>query len=130
MLNRIRNKFTPTEATEVEINNIYEILPPPGTIIGEATEEEMEKAAELEIRHVAFMRLQDMNIQLDGVSYKELLRDFQDFETESSQFWRGVARRLSVPYEWPIRIDHANGPIYMGEHEISIEEVVEEEEES
>ena len=130
MLNRIRNKFTPTEATEVEINNIYEILPPPGTIIGEATEEEMEKAAELEIRHVAFIRLQDMNIQLDGVSYKELLRDFQDFETESSQFWRGVARRLSVLYEWPIRIDHANGPIYMGEHEISIEEVVEEEEES
>ncbi|MFC4408984.1 hypothetical protein ACFOZY_00900 [Chungangia koreensis] len=128
MLNRIRNKFTTVQAEEVEINNIYEILPPPETIMGEATEEEMNKAAELEIRHMAYMRLQDMKIQLDGVAYKELLRDFQTFETDSNEFWRGIARRLSVPYEWPIRIDHANGPIYMGEHEISVEEVEEEEE--
>src|SRR4051812_41581454 len=106
MLNRIRNKMIPPPGTEVEVevDNIYTILPPPGTIIGEATEEEMEKAAELEIRHMAFMRLQEMNIQFDGVSYKELLKEFQDFETDSNKFWRGVARRLAIPYEWPIRI--------------------------
>lgn len=122
MLNRIRNKLIPAQETEEEVENIYAILPPPGTIIGEATEEEMEKAAELEIRHMAFMRLQEMNIQFDGVSYKELLKEFQDFETDSSKFWRGVCRRLSVPYEWPIRIDHANGPIYVGEHDLYEEE--------
>ncbi|MFC5611585.1 hypothetical protein [Metabacillus niabensis] len=118
--------MVPTQGTEVEVDNIYAILPPPGTIIGEATEEEMEKAAELEIRHMAFMRLQEMNVQFDGTSYKELLKDFQDFETESSNFWRAVAKRLAVPYEWPIRIDHANGPIYLGEHEVYLEEVDEE----
>jgi hypothetical protein len=58
---------------------------------------------------MAFMRLQDMNIQFDGASYKELLKEFQDFEADSCNFWRGVAKRISVPYEWPIRIDHANG---------------------
>lgn len=122
MLNQIRDKFIPAQETEEEVDNIYAILPPPGTIIGEATEEEMEKAAELEIRHMAFMRLQEMNIQFDGVSYKELLKDFQDFETDSSKFWRDVARRLAVPYEWPIRVDHANGPIYIGEHDLYEEE--------
>lgn len=126
MLKLIRNKMIPAQETEVEVDNIYSILPPPGTIIGEATEEEMETAAELEIRHFAFMRLQDMNIQFNGVSYKELLKEFQDFETDSSKFWRKVARRLAVPFEWPIRIDHANGPIYIGEHEIYGEEIVEE----
>ena len=122
MLNQIRDKFIPAQETDEEVDNIYAILPPPGTIIGEATEEEMEKAAELEIRHMAFMRLQEMNIQFDGTSYKELLKEFQDFETDSSKFWRGVSSRLSVPYEWPIRIDHANGPIYIGEHDLYEEE--------
>lgn len=122
MLNRIRNKFVPAQETGAEVDNIYAILPPPGTIIEEATEEEMEKAAELEIRHFAFMRLQDMNIQFDGASYKELLKEFQDFETDSSKFWRGVAKRLSIPYEWPIRIDCANGPIYIGEYDLNDEE--------
>jgi hypothetical protein len=118
MLNRIRNKSIPAQEMVEEVDNIYAILPPPGTIIEEATEEEMEKAAELEIRHMAFMRLQEMNIQFDGSSYKELLKEFQDFEADSSKFWRGVASRLSVPYEWPIRIDYANGPIYIGEHDL------------
>ena len=122
MLNRIRNKLSPVQEQEVEIDNLYAFLPPPGTIIGEATEEEMEKAAELEVRHMAFMRLQEMNIQFDGLSYKELLKDFQEFETDSSKFWRGVCSRLSVPYEWPIRIDHAIGPIYLGEHDLYVEE--------
>lgn len=119
MLNRIRNKLSPAHEMEeeVEVDNIYSIIPPPGTIIGEATEEEMEKAADLENRHVAFMRLQDMNIQFDGGSYKELLKDFLDFERDSSKFWRAVSSRLSVPYEWPIRIDYALGPIYLGEHD-------------
>ena len=117
MLNRIRNKFIPTPDMRGEVDNIYAILPPPGTIIEVATEEEMERSAELEIRHLAFMRLQEMNIQFDGGSYKELLKEFQEFETDSNHFWRGVARRISVPYEWPIRIDCANGPIYIGEYD-------------
>ena len=63
---------------EEEEFNVYDMLPPAGTIIGEATEE-MEAAAALEVRHVAFMRLQDMFIQFDGSSYKDLLKDFQEF---------------------------------------------------
>ncbi|WP_260288999.1 hypothetical protein [Peribacillus aracenensis] len=122
MLNRIKNKLISAQETGEEVDNIYAIIPPPGTIIGEATEEEMEKAAELEIRHMAFMRLQEMNIQFDGASYKELLKEFQDFETDSSKFWRDISSRLSVPYEWPIRIDHANSPIYIGEHDLYEEE--------
>ena len=125
MFKRIKNKIIPALGMKVEVDNVYSILPPPGTIIGEATEEDMEKAAELEIRHVAFMRLQEMNIHIDGVSYKELLKEFQDFETDSSKFWRDIARRLAVPYEWPLRIDHANGPIYIGEHEMYVEEIEE-----
>ncbi|MDQ0185133.1 hypothetical protein ACFOST_15775 [Cytobacillus kochii] len=122
MFNRNRNKNVETVDQEVEIDNIYTILPPPGTIIAEATEEEMEQAAELEISHMAFMRLQEMYVQFDGSSYKELLQDFQEFERDSTKFWRTVAKRLAVPYEWPIRIDHANGPIYIGEHEVVVEE--------
>ncbi|PLS18767.1 hypothetical protein CVD28_06530 [Bacillus sp. M6-12] len=122
MFNRNRNKFIPAQETVEEVENIYAILPPPGTIIGEATEEEMEKAAELEVRHLAFMRLQDMNIHFDSASYKELLKEFQEFETDSSKFWRGVCRRLSIPYEWVIRIDYANGPIYVGDHDFFEEE--------
>ncbi|MFF2855414.1 hypothetical protein [Peribacillus sp. NPDC058002] len=125
MLNRIKNKLISAQETGEEVDNIYAILPPPGTIIGEATEEEMEKAAELEIRHMAFMRLQEMNIQFDGASYKELLKEFQDFETDSSKFWRDISSRLSVPYEWPIRIDHANSPIYIREHDLYEEEEIE-----
>ena len=102
---------------EEEEFNVYDMLPPAGTIIGEATEEEMEAAAALEVRHYAFMRLQDSYIQFDGSSYKELLKDFQEIEFDSAKFWRAIARRLQVPYEWPIRIDHANGPIYIGETE-------------
>ncbi|MER3114554.1 hypothetical protein ACQCU3_18500 [Bacillus altitudinis] len=108
-----------TAHEEEEEFNVYDMLPPAGTIIGEATEEEMEAAAALEVRHYAFMRLQDSYIQFDGSSYKELLKDFQELEFDSAKFWRAIARRLQVPYEWPIRIDHANGPIYIGETEDS-----------
>lgn len=97
-------------------------MPPPGTIIGEATEEEMETAAELEIRHTVFMRLQDMKVSFDGTNYKELAKDIQNFETDSSRFWRKLAKRLSIPYEWPIRIDHANGPIYIGDPGVQLED--------
>ncbi|WP_285767106.1 hypothetical protein [Peribacillus sp. SI8-4] len=122
MLSKIKNGFNPEQETGEEVDNIYSILPPPGTIIDEATDEEMEKAAELEIKHYALMRLQDMNIQFDGSSYKELLKEFQEFEADSCKFWRSVANRISVPYEWPIRIDHANGPIYIGGHDFHEEE--------
>ncbi|WP_342543227.1 hypothetical protein MHH33_06190 [Paenisporosarcina sp. FSL H8-0542] len=30
----------------------------------------------------------------------------------------GVCSRLSIPCEWPIRIDYANGPIYVGDHDL------------
>ncbi|WLV26014.1 hypothetical protein QR721_06465 [Aciduricibacillus chroicocephali] len=117
--------MTSAQETEFETDNVYTILPPPGTVIGEATKEEMDKAAELEIRHMAFLRLQDMYIEFDGSSYKELLKDFQEFEIDSSNFWRDIARRLAIPYEWPIRVDHANGPIYIGENDIAAEEIEE-----
>ena len=115
MFKRNQIKPNPAQETEVEVENIYSIMPPPGTIIGEATEEEIEKAADLEVRHMAFARLMDMNIQFDGTSYRELLKDFQELEADSNKFWRVVCRRLAVPYEWPIRIDYANGPIYIGD---------------
>ena len=118
MLNRIKNKLIPTQEMEEEVDNIFATMPPPGTIIGEATEEEIEKAAALEVRHTAFMRLQDMNVHFDGVSYKEILKDFQDFETDSMKFWRGIGSRLSVPFEWPTRIDYGLGVIYLGEHDL------------
>lgn len=57
----------------IEVQNVYEIAPEDGTIIGMATEEEMEIAAELELQYYAHSRLLEANIQLDGSSYKELL---------------------------------------------------------
>ncbi|VDG97679.1 Uncharacterised protein [Lysinibacillus sphaericus] len=122
MLGRKDKSVSEVQESDEVLNNIYEAMPPAGVILEEATEEEMEKAADLEIRNIAFMRLQDMNIQFDGSSYKELLRDFKEFEKDSSDFWRGVSVRLSLPYEWPIRIDHALGIIYMGEHGYGEEE--------
>ncbi|MBD7908188.1 hypothetical protein [Sporosarcina gallistercoris] len=122
MLGRKDKDVSKVQEPEEGVDNIYAAMPPVGVILEEATEEEMEKAADLEIRHIAFMRLQEMNIQFDGSSYKDLLKDFKEFEKDSSDFWRGVSVRLSVPYEWPIRIDHALGIIYMGEHEYGEEE--------
>lgn len=121
MANGNEREMVEMHGEEVEVDNIYAIMPPAGTIIGEATEEEMEKAAELECRHTAFIRLQDMNLQFSGDSYKGLLKDFLDFEIESTNFWRSISKRLMIPYEWPIRIDHANGPIYMGPHDFDNE---------
>lgn len=115
MFKRNSGKLSPAQEIEEDVNNIYTMMPLPGTIIGEATEEEIEKAAALEVRHMAFARLMDMQLQFEGTSYKELLKDFQELETDSNNFWRVVCRRLSVPYEWPIRIDYANGPIYIGD---------------
>lgn len=43
MLNRIRNKLIPTQETTEEEDNKYAISPPPGTIIDEATDEEMKR---------------------------------------------------------------------------------------
>ena len=37
MLNRIRNKLITAQETGEEVDNIYTILPPPGTIIEEET---------------------------------------------------------------------------------------------
>ena len=115
MFKRNTDKNTPVQEIEEDMDNIYSMMPPPGTIIGDATGEEIEKAADLEVRHMAFARLMDMNIQFEGTSYRELLQDFQELELDSNAFWRTVCRRLTVPYEWPIRIDYANGPIYIGD---------------
>ncbi len=70
----------------IEVQNVYEIAPEDGTIIGMATEEEMEIAAELELQYYAHSRLLEANIQLDGSSYKELLQEFQEYERKSMSF--------------------------------------------
>lgn len=103
------------EHEELIIENVYEMMPPAGTIIAEATEEEMRIAGDLECRHLAFMRLQDMNMQVTGDSYQSLYKELLQFERDSHTFWKGVSERLGIPYEWPIRIDYGNGPIYIGD---------------
>ncbi|MDM5154276.1 hypothetical protein QUF88_10630 [Bacillus sp. DX1.1] len=97
----------------VEVNNVYEIVPPDGTIIGMATPEEMEVAAELELQHYAYSRLLEANIQLDGASYKDILQEFEQYERKSMVFWRALHERLAVPWAWVLRVDVANGPIYV-----------------
>ena len=66
-------EFDDVEVEEGELFNVYDILPPDGTILEMATAEEMVRAAELEAKHHALQRLQDSNFQLTGVSFKELL---------------------------------------------------------
>ena len=73
MFNR-RNKFKEAPNEYVRVENVYEILPPYGTIINMATEEEMQVAAELEAKHHALMRMQELNFQIDGHTYKEILK--------------------------------------------------------
>ena len=97
----------------IEVHNVYEIVPPDGTIIGMATPEEMEVAAELELQHYAYSRLLEANIQLDGSSYKDILQEFQRYERKSMEFWRALHKRLAVPWAWVLRVDVANGPIYV-----------------
>lgn len=97
----------------VEVHNVYDTIPPDGTIIGMATQEEMKIAAELELQHYAYSRLMDANIQLDGTSYKALLQEFEQYEKKSMEFWRGLHKRLLVPWAWVLRVDVANGPIYV-----------------
>ncbi|MGF9966508.1 hypothetical protein [Bacillus rhizoplanae] len=108
-----KNRFSLMPEEVVEVQNVYEILPPDGTIIGMATSEEMEIAAELELKHYAFSRLMEANIQLDGASYKDILEEFEDYERKSMAFWRALHERLSVPWAWGLRVDVANGPIYV-----------------
>ncbi|MEN1935278.1 hypothetical protein AAIE21_06590 [Paenibacillus sp. 102] len=97
----------------IEVHNVYEIVPTDGTIIGMATPEEMEVAAELELQHYAYSRLLEANIQLDGSSYKDILQEFQEYERKSMEFWRALHKRLAVPWAWVLRIDVANGPVYV-----------------
>ncbi|MBO1578537.1 hypothetical protein [Bacillus sp. XF8] len=97
----------------IEVQNVYEIVPPDGTIIGMATPEEMEVAAELELQHYAYSRLLEANVQLDGSSYKDILQEFQEYERKSMRFWRALHKRLAVPWAWVLRVDVANGPIYV-----------------
>ena len=107
----------------IEVHNVYEIAPADGAIIGMATEEEMEIAAELELQYYAHSRLLEANIQLDGSSYKELLQEFQEYERKSMNFWRAIHKRLAVPWAWVLRIDVANGPIYVSNGSSYYEEV-------
>ncbi|PGB01639.1 hypothetical protein [Bacillus toyonensis] len=111
----------------IEVHNVYEIAPADGTIIGMATEEEMEIAAELELQYCAQSRLLEANIQLDGSSYKELLQEFQEYERKSMNFWRALHKRLAVPWAWVLRIDVANGPIYVSNGYSYYEEIDDEE---
>ena len=111
----------------IEVHNVYEIVPPDGTIIGMATPEEMEVAAELELQHYAYSRLLEANIQLDGSSYKDILQEFQEYERKSMNFWRALHKRLAVPWAWVLRIDVANGPIYVSNGYSYYEEIDDEE---
>ncbi|MEM5607427.1 hypothetical protein AAHH76_08560 [Bacillus toyonensis] len=111
----------------IEVHNVYEIAPADGTIIGMATEEEMEIVAELELQYCAHSRLLEANIQLDGSSYKELLQEFQEYERKSMNFWRALHKRLAVPWAWVLRIDVANGPIYVSNGYSYYEEIDDEE---
>ncbi|ASZ16207.1 hypothetical protein PDJ82_09725 [Bacillus cereus group sp. TH43LC] len=117
MFNR-RNKFKEAPNEYVRVENVYEILPPYGTIINMATEEEMQVAAELEAKHHALMRMQELNFQIDGHTYKEILKEMEEFEIKSMQFWRGVYNRVSAPWAWALRIDVANGPIFVVNEEL------------
>lgn len=113
-----KNTFKSIPGEYVKVENVYEILPPDGTIIGMATEEEMKIAAELEVKNYALMRLQESNFQFDGKSYKEMLQEMEGFERYSMEFWKGVYQRLSVPWAWVLRIDIANGPIYIANEDL------------
>ncbi|STO06961.1 hypothetical protein [Exiguobacterium aurantiacum] len=111
------------EVEEGELFNVYDILPPDGTILEMATAEEMVRAAELEAKHHALQRIQDSNFQLSGVTFKELLTEFERYEQESMEFWTGVYSRLRIPWAWTIRIDVANGPIHVvNDRDIFIDE--------
>ncbi|MED1405509.1 hypothetical protein P4U07_22350 [Bacillus mycoides] len=112
MFNR-SNRFKEVSNEYVRVENVYKILPPDGTIIDMATEEEMKIAAELEAKHYALMRMQEANFQIDGQAYKEILKEIEEFERKSMEFWRGVYNRLSAPWAWTLRIDVANGPIFV-----------------
>ena len=103
----------------IEVHNVYEIAPADGTIIGMATEEEMEIAAELELQYYAHSRLLEANIQL--------LQEFQEYERKSMSFWRAIHKRLAVPWAWVLRIDVANGPIYVSNGNAYYEEIDDEE---
>jgi hypothetical protein len=107
-----KNKFRVVDSEYVEVHNIYDVKPIDGTIIGMATEEEMQTASELEYRHHAITRLQEGSFQITG-SYRELLQEFEAYEKEYLTFYRALYKRLSVPWEWTIRVDIANGPIYV-----------------
>ncbi|WP_416808729.1 hypothetical protein [Bacillus thuringiensis] len=124
-----KNRFKQVPNEYVRVENVYEILPPDGTIINMATEEEMRVAAELEAKHHALMRMQEANFQIDGHAYKEILKEMEEFERKSIEFWRGVYNRVSAPWAWTIRIDVANGPIFVTNEELlyDAEEVEEEE---
>ncbi|PDZ46121.1 hypothetical protein [Bacillus wiedmannii] len=111
----------------IEVQNVFEIVPADGAIIGMATEEEMEIAAELELQYYAHSRLLEANIQLDGSSYKELLQELQEYERKSMSFWRAIHKRLAVPWAWVLRIDVANGPIYVSNGNSYYEEIDDEE---
>jgi len=111
------------EVEEGELFNVYDILPPDGTILEMATAEEMVRAAELEATHNALERIQDSNFQLSGITFKELLAEFERYEQESMEFWTDVYSRLRIPWAWTIRIDVANGPIHVvNDRDIFIDE--------
>lgn len=83
-----------------------------------ATEEEMRIAAALEAKHYALMRMQEANFQIDGQVYKEILKEMEEFERKSMDFWRGVYNRLSAPWAGTLRIDVANGSIFVANEDL------------
>ncbi|MGD6818087.1 hypothetical protein [Metabacillus sp. 84] len=93
--------------------NVFTDIPEDGTVIGTATQDELQMAQDLECRHLAHMRLMDSNIQIQGASYKDLMQEYLEFETKSAEFWKSIYKRLDVPWEWILRIDLAHAYIYV-----------------
>ena len=84
-----------------------------------ATEEEMEIAAELELQYYAHSRLLETNIQLDGSSYKELLRSSRSTKRKSMSFWRAIHKRCCAMG----MVLTLNGPIYVSNGNSYYEEI-------
>lgn len=105
------------------MKNIFDDMPKQGTIIGMATEEEIKKHRKLNIKDVSIYRLRHSpSITINTNDYEAMLKHFEDFERERSEFWYPIYERLNVPWAWILEIDDAKGYIYVDREEDEDEE--------